>query len=111
MSLLFVLRLIFSDFLQIRAQLSAIGAPILGDSMYMPSAIAEMVNPRINPFGKFTTFSRNENDKEIMIKEWVAKYGKDPSVAIGLQACQISWDDGDDKCIYKAGHPWWRSDE
>nr|GEU61711.1 RNA pseudouridine synthase 6, chloroplastic-like [Tanacetum cinerariifolium] len=67
---------------QIRAQLAACGAPIVGDSMYMPAAISELASP-----------------------EWGAKHGKEPSVAIGLQACQISWDDGER--LYEAGAPWW----
>ncbi|KAK9022958.1 hypothetical protein V6N11_003194 [Hibiscus sabdariffa] len=77
---------------QVRAQLAACGAPIVGDSTYMPAAIAEMANPRLNPFGKYKEYT-SESDNEMAITEWIAQFGKEPSLAIGLQACQISWDD------------------
>ncbi|KAL3519499.1 hypothetical protein ACH5RR_017648 [Cinchona calisaya] len=89
---------------QIRAQLAAFGAPIVGDSMYMPAAVAEMVNPGLNPFMKKSNSS--ETDKVQAIEEWIAQHGKEPAVAIGLQACQISWDEGEH--FYEAGTPWWR---
>ncbi|KAG9156444.1 hypothetical protein Leryth_024207 [Lithospermum erythrorhizon] len=91
---------------QIRAQLAACGAPLVGDSMYMPAAIANMVNPGVNPFVKAEMTYPTENDEALAIQEWVSLHGKEPSVAIGLQACQISWDDGEH--LYKAGSPWWR---
>ena len=90
--------------MQVRAQLAACGAPIVGDSMYMPASIAEMANPGLNPFGKYKKYT-SQNDKEMAITEWIAQYGKEPSVAIGLQACQISWDDGEH--LYEARSPWW----
>ncbi|KAK1283447.1 hypothetical protein QJS10_CPB21g00895 [Acorus calamus] len=37
---------------QIRAQLAASGAPVIGDSMYTPAVLAEMASPHINPYGK-----------------------------------------------------------
>ncbi|XP_048229999.1 RNA pseudouridine synthase 6, chloroplastic isoform X2 [Ricinus communis] len=91
---------------QIRAQLAASGAPLVGDSMYMPAAVAEMANPGLNPFGKHRKQYTNESDESMAVAEWVAQHGKEPKVAIGLQACEISWDEG--KHIYKAGSPWWR---
>ncbi|KAK3432003.1 hypothetical protein EUGRSUZ_E04102 [Eucalyptus grandis] len=91
---------------QIRAQLAACGAPIVGDSAYMPAAIAEMVNPGINPLGNFKKLYASEDDKAVAIAEWVAQHGKEPTLAIGLQACQISWDDGEH--VYEARDPWWR---
>lgn len=97
---------ISSYLFQIRAQLAACGAPIVGDSMYMPAAIAEMISPAVNPFGKYKRQYPIENDEAVSIQERVAYHGKEPSVAIGLQACQISWDDGEH--FYEAGSPWWR---
>ncbi|KAL3519487.1 hypothetical protein ACH5RR_017636 [Cinchona calisaya] len=72
--------------------------------MYMPAAVAEMVNPGINPFRKKSNAS--ETDKVQAIEEWIAQHGREPSVAIGLQACRISWDDGEH--FYEAGTPWQR---
>uniref|UniRef100_A0A2N9ISE5 Pseudouridine synthase RsuA/RluA-like domain-containing protein n=1 Tax=Fagus sylvatica TaxID=28930 RepID=A0A2N9ISE5_FAGSY len=91
---------------QIRAQLAACGAPMVGDSMYMPAAIVEMRSPGCNPFGKYKQNYTSETDKEMAVTEWIAQHGKEPNVAIGLQACQISWDDGEH--MYEAGSPWWR---
>lgn len=90
---------------QIRAQLAAIGAPIIGDSMYMPAVIAERENPCLNPFGqgKKTEFS-NEDDRTKAVGNWLSKYGKEPHVAIGLQASLISWFDR----VYYARTPWWK---
>lgn len=85
--------------LQIRAQLAARGAPLVGDTMYMPAAVAEAESPGQNPFGKNKKESSN-------IEEWISYHGKEPIAAIGLQACRISWDDGDH--TYEAGSPWWR---
>ncbi|KAF7840649.1 RNA pseudouridine synthase 6, chloroplastic isoform X1 [Senna tora] len=91
---------------QIRAQFAACKAPLVGDSMYMPVALAEMANPGLNPFGKHKKDFSNEGEKEMAVLNWVAQHGKEPSVAIGLQASQISWDDGER--FYTAGSPWWR---
>ncbi|CAA7054710.1 unnamed protein product [Microthlaspi erraticum] len=94
---------------QIRAQLAACGAPVVGDSMYMPAAIAEMVSPGINPYGKGKKHEEmEENDKETAVAEWFDIHGKEPKVGIGLQACQISWEDSDGEHFYEAGTPWWR---
>ncbi|KAL8259334.1 hypothetical protein R6Q59_027287 [Mikania micrantha] len=90
---------------QIRAQLAACGAPIVGDSMYMPAAMAELASPGLNPFGEYKQQFENEVHRERAAEEWAAKHGKEPGVAIGLQACQISWDEGDH--FYEAGPPWW----
>ena len=95
--------------MQIRAQLAACGAPVVGDTIYMPASIAEMNSPGLNPFGKHMRDYSSEDDKQVAITEWMGRHGKEPSVAIGLQACQISWDDGES--MYEAGAPWWRSQE
>ncbi|KAL6538610.1 hypothetical protein OROGR_012598 [Orobanche gracilis] len=92
---------------QIRVQLAASGAPVLGDSMYMPAAIAESNCPGLNPFGKNKREYANDDVKTLAIEEWISHHGKEPSVAIGLQACQISWDDNGEHW-YEAGSPWWR---
>ncbi|KAG4956232.1 hypothetical protein JHK85_042612 [Glycine max] len=91
---------------QIRAQFAAYKAPLIGDSMYMPAAIANMSNPGLNPFGKYKKDFSSESEKETAVVNWIAQHGKEPSVAIGLQACQISWDD--DEHFYEASSPWWR---
>ncbi|KAF8391509.1 hypothetical protein HHK36_023814 [Tetracentron sinense] len=91
---------------QVRAQLAACCAPIVGDSMYMPAAIAEKASPGLNPFGEYKKQDTSEDDRTKDIEEWIAQHGKEPSVAIGLQASQISWDDGEH--FYEARSPWWR---
>ncbi|KAK6133352.1 hypothetical protein DH2020_032923 [Rehmannia glutinosa] len=91
---------------QIRTQLAACGAPLVGDSAYMPAAIAEANCPGLNPFGKNKKEYTDDDAKALAIEEWIAHHGKEPSVAIGLQACHISWDDGEHS--YEAGSPWWR---
>lgn len=92
---------------QVRAQLAACGAPIVGDSMYMPAAIAEKASPARNPFRRNKREYEHENEKfKLTVEEWIQRHGKEPSVSIGLQACQISWDDG--QHFYEAGTPWWR---
>ncbi|XP_054777323.1 RNA pseudouridine synthase 6, chloroplastic-like isoform X2 [Prosopis cineraria] len=90
---------------QIRAQFGACKAPLIGDSMYMPAALAEIANPRLNPFGRQKTDFSSDSEKEMAIFNWIAQHGKEPGVAIGLQACEVSWDDGEH--FYKAGSPWW----
>ncbi|XP_047162900.1 RNA pseudouridine synthase 6, chloroplastic isoform X1 [Vigna umbellata] len=91
---------------QIRAQFAACRAPVIGDSMYMPAAIADMSNPGLNPFGKYKRDFSSESEKETAVVNWIAQHGKEPGVAIGLQACQISWDDNEH--FYESGSPWWR---
>lgn len=95
--------------MQIRAQLADCGAPLVGDSMYMLAAVAETANPGSNPFGKCKKEYTSEEDKEIAVTEWIAMHGKEPAVAIGLQACEISWDSGEH--IYNAGTPWWNQEQ
>ncbi|CAI9270181.1 unnamed protein product [Lactuca saligna] len=95
---------------QIRAQLAACGAPLVGDSMYMPAVISELANPGLNPVrnGKYKKEFESEADRESAIEEWATKHGKEPGVSIGLQASQISWDDDEDqRHLYQAGPPWW----
>ncbi|XP_057794925.1 RNA pseudouridine synthase 6, chloroplastic-like isoform X2 [Salvia miltiorrhiza] len=91
---------------QIRAQLAAHGAPLVGDTMYMPAAVAEAENPGLNPFGTNKKEFSSDEVQATAVEEWIARHGKEPTVAIGLQACRISWDDGEH--TYEAGSPWWR---
>ena len=95
--------------MQIRAQLADCGAPLVGDSMYMPAVVAEMGSPGLNPFGKCKKEYTNEEDKETAVAEWSALHGKEPAVAIGLQAYEISWDSREHS--YNAGTPWWRQEQ
>ncbi|KAJ8442295.1 hypothetical protein Cgig2_011218 [Carnegiea gigantea] len=90
---------------QIRTQFAACGAPLVGDSMYMPAALAELTNPGVNPFGKYKKEYSCEDDKRTAVKNWISMHGKEPGITIGLQACQISWDD--DTHIYEAQSPWY----
>jgi hypothetical protein len=96
--------------LQIRAQLAAIGTPIIGDSAYMTAAMAAMANPSINPFGREKLSYNSEEEKEAAIEAWIAAHGKEPKSVIGLQASEISWDYEGEHHSYKAGVPWWRQD-
>lgn len=96
--------------MQIRAQLAAIGAPIIGDSAYMTAAMAAMANPSINPFGRERLSYNSEEEKEAAIEAWIASHGKEPKSIIGLQASEISWDHEGKHHSYKAGVPWWRQD-
>lgn len=86
--------------------MASCGAPVVGDSMYMPAAVAEMVNPGLNPFKKENKQYESESNKAQAIEDWIAQHGGEPAVAIGLQACQILWDDGEH--VYEARSPWWR---
>jgi len=95
---------------QIRAQLAAIGTPIIGDSAYMTAAMAAMANPSINPFGRERLSYNSEEEKEAAIEAWIAAHGKEPKSVIGLQASEISWDYEGEHHSYKAGVPWWRQD-
>lgn len=72
----------------------------------MPAAIAQMVNPGVNPYKKKNKQYTSESNTGQKVEEWIAQHGKEPSVAIGLQARQISWDDGEH--FYEAGRPWWQ---
>lgn len=95
---------------QIRAQLAAIGAPIVGDSAYMTGAIAAKANPSINPYGRESLNYSSEEEKAAAVEAWVACHGKEPKSVIGLQASEISWDYEGERHYHKAGVPWWRQD-
>ncbi|RWV82006.1 hypothetical protein GW17_00056533 [Ensete ventricosum] len=69
--------------------------------MYIPSVMAKMANPSINPFDRKWKEYATEDEKMAAIEQWIAEHGKEPNAAIGLQASHISWDDGN--CSYEAG--------
>lgn len=96
--------------MQIRAQLAAIGTPIVGDSAYMTAAMAAIVNPSINPFGRWGQNYDSEDEKAAAVEAWISCHGKEPKSVIGLQASEISWDYEGEHHSYKAGVPWWRQD-
>ena len=85
--------------------MAARGAPLVGDTMYMPAVISEAEYPGLNPFGTNKKEYSSDDAKATAVEEWIAHHGKEPTVAIGLQACHISWDDGEH--TYEAGSPWW----
>ncbi|CAK9171592.1 unnamed protein product [Ilex paraguariensis] len=68
----FVVLTTFSHAIQVRVQLAAIGAPIVGDSRYMPAAIAEMFSPGLNPLGKHKKQYTNGMIGQQQSKEWIA---------------------------------------
>jgi 23S rRNA-/tRNA-specific pseudouridylate synthase len=94
--------------LQIRAQLAAIGTPIIGDSAYMTAAMAAKDNPSINPFGRERLDYNSDEERQAAVEAWIAAHGKEPKSIIGLQASEISWDHEGEHHSYKAGVPWWR---
>lgn len=96
--------------LQIRAQLAAIGTPIIGDSAYMTAAMAAKDNPSINPFGRERLDYNSDEERQAAVEAWIAAHGKEPKSIIGLQASEISWDHEGEHHSYKAGVPWWRQD-
>lgn len=97
---------------QIRAQFAALGAPLIGDSMYMPPVVSRLKSPELQPCylrsakPKDTVSDENGLDiDEVGLEKWISLHGGEPECAIGLQALQISWDDG--ASHFKAGEPWW----
>ncbi|KAL5197859.1 hypothetical protein ABZP36_001371 [Zizania latifolia] len=95
---------------QIRAQLAAICTPIVGDSAYMTAALAAIVNPSINPFGRDSPNYDSEEEKAAAVEAWISCHGREPKSVIGLQASEISWDYEGEHHSHKAGVPWWRQD-
>ncbi|GAB4822393.1 hypothetical protein N2152v2_009439 [Parachlorella kessleri] len=100
-----LLELITGKTHQIRAQLSAVGCPLMGDELYRPLASAQL-RQRLY-----------DNDPAL---EVVDAQGRrllnEPVGAIGLQACRLVVGDG--ACMgleagvaaeFEAGAPWWRA--
>ncbi|KAH8957014.1 hypothetical protein BDL97_07G070700 [Sphagnum fallax] len=90
---------------QIRAQFAALGAPLVGDSVYMPAAAARLRSPNLDPFLDRLR-AANEDDLELGEEIWKAQHGPEPERAVGLQASVLSWEG--EPCIFRAGPPWWR---
>ncbi len=99
------MRITYVSFLQIRAQFAALGAPLVGDSVYMPAAAARLRSPNLDPFLDRLR-AANEDDLELGEEIWKAQHGPEPERAVGLQASVLSWEG--EPCIFRAGPPWWR---
>ncbi|KAL3680192.1 hypothetical protein R1sor_023148 [Riccia sorocarpa] len=100
---------------QVRLQCAAAGAPLLGDSMYIPATIARLSNPQIDPcltavaVENVESWIGNIKDRRDggPMERWLAAHGREPECAIGLQACKISWNDDGQILEFEAGSPWW----
>ncbi|KAI5074552.1 hypothetical protein GOP47_0010513 [Adiantum capillus-veneris] len=101
---------------QVRAQFASLIAPVIGDTMYMPAVGSFLKSPEVYPFQYMP--AEVEEDTEVdtdtkmltiddkVLEDWIALHGPEPECTIGLQASEISWDDG--AYVYKANDPWWR---
>eukprot|EP00887_Chlorella_sp_A99_P003076 scaffold9.g3076.t1 len=87
---------------QIRAQLSAVGCPLLGDTLYAPLASAEL---RQELFAADPSVPLVDAAGERVLRE--------PTGGIGLQACRLEVDSelltGARPAVFEAGPPWWRA--
>ncbi|KAI9123373.1 hypothetical protein K1719_004673 [Acacia pycnantha] len=70
---------------QIRAQFAACKAPLVGDSMYMPAALAEMANPGVNPFGKHKKDLIGEGEKEMASLTWIEQHGRNQVLQLAFK--------------------------
>ena len=87
-------------------QFAALGAPLVGDSVYMAAAIARKNDPHIDPFLEGSIGEEDEEALDMVNEQWRAQHGLEPECAFGLQASVVSWE-GESR-IFKAGRPWWR---
>ena len=83
--------------MQIRAQFAAVGAPLLGDTLYEPLSRGQL------PLGE-----------EYVLPEGRDRLLNEPlSAGIGLQACTLTVVDGADimegQTQFEAPLPWWHS--
>ena len=92
--------------LQVRVQFAALGAPLVGDSVYMAAAIARKNDPHIDPFLEGSIGEEDKEALDMVNEQWRAQHGLEPECAFGLQASVVSWE-GESR-IFKAGRPWWR---
>ncbi|MCO5579362.1 hypothetical protein L7F22_033217 [Adiantum nelumboides] len=101
---------------QVRAQFASLRAPVIGDTMYMPAIARLLKSPDVYPFQNVLAEVMEDIEAdadsniftldEKILEDWIALHGSEPECTIGLQASDISWDDG--VCVYKANDPWWR---
>ncbi|KAG6546097.1 hypothetical protein Mapa_012503 [Marchantia paleacea] len=100
---------------QVRTQCAAMGAPLIGDSMYVPATIARLKFPDVDPcldapvIEDESSWVGNIKDRRDggLMETWVSMHGREPC-ALGLQAYKLSWDDG--KILkFKSGTPWWET--
>ncbi|MCO5551778.1 hypothetical protein L7F22_005280 [Adiantum nelumboides] len=101
---------------QVRAQFASLRAPVIGDTMYMPAIARLLKSPDVYPFQNVLAEVKEDIEAdadsniftldEKILEDWIALHGSEPECTIGLQASDISWDDG--VCVYKANDPWWR---
>ncbi|XP_024522388.1 RNA pseudouridine synthase 6, chloroplastic isoform X2 [Selaginella moellendorffii] len=108
---------------QVRAQFAALGAPILGDTIYIPAAIARRQNRAIDPVLRDDGQWSEEREER-----WILHHGSSaPKLAIGLQASSISWigdttidillvdeepidrESSQSNFSFHASSPWWRA--
>ena len=86
-----------SGAMQIRAQFAAVGAPLLGDSLYEPLSRSEL------PLGQEEVLPEG---RDRMLNEPL-------SAGIGLQACMLTVADGaelmEGQAHFEAPLPWWHS--
>uniref|UniRef100_A0A7I4DQ79 Pseudouridine synthase RsuA/RluA-like domain-containing protein n=1 Tax=Physcomitrium patens TaxID=3218 RepID=A0A7I4DQ79_PHYPA len=90
---------------QIRVQFAALDAPLVGDSVYMPSVVARKKSPEVDPF-RAESMIQDEGSWNSAIENWRDLHGLEPVCGLGLQASVISWEG--EKQVFKAGRPWWR---
>jgi len=91
---------------QIRVQFAALDAPLVGDSVYMPGAVARRQAAEVDPFLNSSSLQDAES-LESVIENWRNQHGLEPECALGLQASVVSWEG--EKQVFRAGRPWWRS--
>lgn len=88
--------------MQIRAQFAAVGAPLLGDTLYGPLAAAGAA-PDGGDSGKQAAQPLQGGER--LLREPLA-------AGIGLQACRLTFSDNGElmrsRTCFEAPAPWWR---
>lgn len=83
---------------QVRTQLGALGAPLVGDTMYLPAVLTSGVRRSL-------AVSQEMVDRSDVMEGWKKSHGREPEGAIGLHASEITWDDMFG--MVEGGSPWW----